>query len=333
MYSVLRSLFFSLPPEMAHQVALGSLALLQRLHLTQHFFSPVPDRPVEVAGLSFRNPVGIAAGLDKNGDYIEALASLGVGFIELGAVTPRPQIGNPKPRLFRLPDHKAIINRMGFNNKGLDYLVARLGNLRDRRCIIGVNLGKNKDTPLAEAHRDYSTCLEKLYPYADFMTINISSPNTPELRSLQNPHYFGDLLKSVREVRDRLGAQTQRPMPLWVKISPDVSREEVEEMVNTVKQVGLEGIIATNTTQSRVAVADAPQANEAGGLSGVPLKSASYEVLNWIRAVDPTLPVISVGGIDSQTEAKRRFEAGAQLIQVYTGLIYEGPSLLRRLID
>jgi dihydroorotate dehydrogenase len=321
MYKLLRPLLFCLPTECAHALTLNLLKLAHSFKLT-HFFSATSlQKPITILGLSFKNRIGIAAGLDKNGDYIDSLAALGVGFIEVGAVTPKPQIGNAKPRLFRLVKQEALINRMGFNNKGVDYVVRNLKR-RKSSCIVGVNLGKNKETPLEHAADDYIYCLEKIFLYSDFATINISSPNTPDLRQLQTPKYLKILLSAIKKIRDDLVAQHSKSMPLFVKISPDLTNEELMDLLDIITEVGMDGVIATNTTIT-----------EKGGLSGKPVANRSYEMLGQIRQYTRQLPVISVGGISSVAEAQQRLAAGADLVQLYTGLIYEGPSLLRRLIS
>ncbi len=332
MYRCLKPILFCFPPETAHKFTLRALKILHQLKLTCFLFPTLPPKSVNVFGLSFKNPVGIAAGLDKNGDYLDCLAALGVGFIEVGAVTPVAQIGNPKPRLFRLKEKHALINRMGFNNKGIDYLVENLKKRKTGDCLIGVNLGKNKDTPLEKAQDDYIICLRKIYPYADFMTINISSPNTPGLRELQQENHLENLLQLVKHERDALATQHHKRVPLLVKIAPDLSQAEVRTMLQSIVSVGMDGIIATNTTQARDAVQGLKHAGEIGGLSGPPVKELSYQVLQCIREIDQTIPVISVGGIDSVQEAERRFKAGTQLVQLYTSLIYQGPYLLRKII-
>tara|TARA_R110000868_G_scaffold158036_3_gene385815 strand:- start:71076 stop:72074 length:999 start_codon:yes stop_codon:yes gene_type:complete len=330
MYKILRPFLFLLPPETAHYFALNSLKLAHKIGFTKLMFPKLANKPKQVFGLTFKNPVGIAAGLDKNGDYIDCLASTGVGFIEVGAVTPIAQIGNPKPRLFRLPKAQAIINRMGFNNKGVDYLVENLKR-RNTDCIVGVNLGKNKQTPNETAYNDYIICLEKVLPYADFATVNISSPNTPGLRELQTPEYLSDLLTRVKTKRDELLKQHNKVFPLLVKIAPDLSAEEITEIHSIAQQVGYDGIIATNTTSSRANVKHLPHVNEQGGLSGKPVAEQSITVLKQLTAQPNHLPIISVGGIDSVTEANKRFDHEAALIQIYSGLIYHGLRLLRHL--
>ncbi|MCC2624290.1 MAG: dihydroorotate dehydrogenase (quinone) [Burkholderiales bacterium] len=333
MYKLLKPILFLLPPELAHTITLKFLGLLYKTRLLNFVFNTVNTcHPTQVFGLSFGNPVGIAAGLDKNGDYIDCLAALGVGFIEIGAVTPKPQQGNLKPRLFRLKEDNAIINRMGFNNKGVDYLVENLKR-KTTTCIIGVNLGKNKQTPLENAKDDYITCMEKVYPYADFITINISSPNTPDLRKLQGPNYLSDLLSSVLARRDQLNLVHGKRVPVLVKISPDIIEPELAGIVKILNDLKIDGIIATNTTISRPNLKSLKLSHESGGLSGKPIKEQSFKILKTINNYEFNhLGIISCGGIDSEMEAMRRFKSGATLIQIYTGLIYEGPGLLTRCI-
>jgi dihydroorotate dehydrogenase len=333
MYKLLKPILFLLPPELAHTITLKLLSFLYKIRLLHLFFKTTNTKhTTEIFGLHFSNPVGIAAGLDKNGDYIDCLGALGVGFIEVGAVTPKPQSGNEKPRLFRLKQDNAIINRMGFNNKGVDYLVENLKR-KSSSCIIGVNLGKNKQTPLENAKDDYIICMEKVYPYADFITINISSPNTPDLRKLQDPNYLSDLLSCVLARRDQLHQECSTKVPVLVKISPDISNTELADIVKILNELKVDGIIATNTTISRPNLHNQQLGNEAGGLSGKPVKELSYKILEAINSYNIShLSVISCGGIDSEAEAMRRFNTGASLIQIYTGLIYEGPELLTRCI-
>jgi dihydroorotate dehydrogenase len=332
MYKIFRHLLFCLPPEVAHSVTLNLLKLAVKFKLIREASPCILSQSVEakLMGLNFKNHIGIAAGLDKNGDYLDCLARLGVGFIEVGAVTPKAQIGNLKPRLFRLVKQQALINRMGFNNKGVDYLVKKLKQ-RNSTCIVGVNLGKNKETPLAHAADDYIYCLEKVFLHADFCTINISSPNTPELQKLQTPEYLENLLTAIKKSRDDLVIQHKKKLPLLVKIAPDLTDAQLYALVDMVDKLELEGIIATNTTNQRPHVSANPISKETGGLSGKPIAILSYEMLVKIRQRNQNLPIISVGGIDSVAEAQRRFQAGADLIQLYTGLIYEGPALLRQL--
>ncbi len=334
MYKLLRPILFLLPPELAHSFSLKLLNILYKTGLLNLFLKKSHIKnAIKAFGLHFSNPVGIAAGLDKNGDYIDCLGALGVGFIEVGAVTPKPQLGNDKPRLFRLKQDNAIINRMGFNNKGVDYLVEKLKR-KSSSCIVGVNLGNNKQTPLDNAKDDYIICMEKIYPYADFITINISSPNTPDLRKLQDPNYLSDLLSCVLARRDQLRLEHNKKVPVLVKISPDISESELFDIVKILNDLNVDGIIATNTTISRPNLHNQQLASESGGLSGKPVKELSYKILETINSYGfNNLDVISSGGIDSELESIRRFNAGAKLIQIYTGLIYEGPGLLKRCIN
>jgi dihydroorotate dehydrogenase len=332
MYKLLRSLLFLLPPEVSHHVTFGVMKFLFHIRLLNWFLPKFNNNaPVTVFGLRFKNPVGIAAGLDKNGDYIDCLAALGVGFIEVGAVTPKPQPGNAKPRLFRLTKQQALINRFGFNNKGVDYLVDRLKQ-RTCDCPVGVNLGKNKMTPLYDASQDYIICLEKVFLHADFATINISSPNTPGLRELQNEQYLFELLSAVKAKRDSLQQLHNKHFPLLVKISPDEDQQSLLKMLTTIERVGMDGIIATNATQQRAMLSDVSTAQEPGGLSGTPLTDLSFQALKTLLIEPIDLDIISLGGIDSATEAERRFSNGAKLIQIYTGLIYQGPALIKRCV-
>ncbi|MEZ5510227.1 MAG: quinone-dependent dihydroorotate dehydrogenase [Gammaproteobacteria bacterium] len=328
MYSLARQLLFSLPTEVSHDLALGSIATAGALRVTSCLL-PQPSLPVEVMGLTFRNPVGLAAGLDKNGDCIDGLAALGFGFIEIGTVTPRPQPGNPKPRLFRLPQAHAIINRMGFNNKGVDHLVQQVRKAR-YDGILGINIGKNFDTPVENALDDYRICLEKVYELASYVTINISSPNTQGLRSLQYGESLDHLLGGLKESQQKLQARTGKTVPLVVKIAPDLEPQDVETIASQLVKNGMDGVIATNTTLSRVGVENLPHGNEQGGLSGEPVRQKSTEVLRQLaQALDGKLPIIGVGGISKGEHAADKLRAGAQLVQVYTGFIYEGPGLIR----
>jgi dihydroorotate dehydrogenase len=292
----------------------------------------VPPLPVNVMGLEFRNPVGLAAGLDKNGDYIDAMARLGFGFIEVGTVTPRPQPGNPRPRLFRLPERNALINRFGFNNLGVDHLVSRVARAR-YRGILGINIGKNRDTPVEQATEDYLHCLRKVYAHADYVVVNISSPNTPGLRSLQHGDQLDSLLAALKGQQHSLAVQHDRHVPLVVKIAPDVSDEQLEGLARQLVDHGIEGVTATNTTLSREGVEGHRHAEEAGGLSGEPLLDRSTEVLRRLHdAFNGRMPLIGVGGILNGGDAVRKFRAGADLVQVYTGLIYRGPALVPEIV-
>lgn len=332
-YKFSRFFLFLLPAECAHFIALELLKILYKINLLNIIFKKTNTTHITKAfGLKFKNPVGIAAGLDKNGDYIDCLSALGAGFIEVGAVTPEPQFGNDKPRLFRLREKNALINRMGFNNKGVNYLVKNLKN-KSSESIVGVNIGKNKQTPLINAKEDYAFCLEKVYPYADFVTINISSPNTPDLRKLQDSNYLFDLLSYVLHKRDELRTAYDRKMPILVKISPDMSDAELLDILKILNDLKIDGIIATNTSISRVNVSGLKLSGESGGLSGAPIKELSLRILEQINDYEFNhLDIISCGGIDSDKEAISRFNKGAKLIQIYTGLIYEGPSLIQKCI-
>ncbi|OGT29813.1 MAG: dihydroorotate dehydrogenase (quinone) [Gammaproteobacteria bacterium RIFCSPHIGHO2_12_FULL_35_23] len=332
MYKVLRYFLFMLSPEVAHWITLSFLNILNFFGLLKIVFPKINGRSIDIMGLSFNNPVGIAAGLDKNGDYIDCLAALGVGFIEVGAVTPKSQYGNPKPRLFRIKEKQALINRMGFNNKGIDYVVKKLKQ-RKTKCIVGVNLSKNKETPLTQAHEDYIFCLTKIYPYADFVTLNISSPNTPGLRELQAEIYLINLLTNFIKKRNALVKIYNKSLPVLIKIAPDLTQAEVQEIVSIAIKIPIEGIIVTNTSIQRPEVSEYKNAHQSGGLSGTPIKELSTQILQWvIAASEKKLAVIAVGGIDSVNEATKRFQAGANLIQIYTGLVYQGPKLVREII-
>ena len=324
LYSLVKPLLFAIDPELAHDVSLGILQQFHRLQPARRY-----DSPRRVMGLDFPNPVGLAAGLDKNGDYLDGLSRLGFGFIELGSVTPRAQPGNPRPRIFRLNRHASLINRMGFNNRGVDYLVERIAN-RQRDFILGINIGKNLDTPVARALDDYCLCLQRVYPHADYIVINISSPNTPGLRDLQNEDALDALLAGVDETRRRLEDEHRYSRPLALKVAPDLDDRAIPGIAALLRKYRIDGLIATNTTLQREAVAGHRHAAEVGGLSGRALQARAAEVLvAFHRELGDEIPIISVGGIDSVAEARRRFELGASLVQLYTGLIYEGPGLVR----
>lgn len=334
MYKTIKKLLFFLPPETAHQF---SMLLLRKT--PAHWFPKIPDKPVDILGLRFANPIGLAAGFDKNGDHIDNLAKLGFGFIEVGTVTPKPQEGNPKPRLFRLSSKKALINRMGFNNKGIDYVIERLKE-RKYKGIVGVNIGKNASTSLDEAVEDYLICVKKVYPYADYITINISSPNTPYLRQLQQNGYLNRLLLAISTIRMLLSNETGLYKPLLLKISPDETDETLEAIVDAVLRHKIDGIIATNTTVDKSEVQSLPHANEAGGMSGPPLFKSANQTLKTLNNILNTLPddkknlvaLIGVGGIMKPVDVKTKFMTGAKLVQVYTGLIYQGPFWIKRLL-
>lgn len=331
LYPFLRPLFFFLPPEVAHYVALEGLKFVNKCHLLPSINTKTD--PISVMGITFPNRVGLAAGLDKNADYIEPLSQLGFGFIEVGTVTPRPQAGNPKPRLFRLPQSEALINRMGFNNKGLDYMVSRLRAIHDKPYIIGANFGKNRDTPLERAHEDYVACLKALYPWVSYLVVNISSPNTPGLRDLQAEAFLDKLLRALRQEAEIQKQSVGKHVPLLVKIAPDLDVEAIKKIAQQLYQYQIDGVIATNTTLSRPSDLLGNAKNESGGLSGKPLRELSLEVIRQLRQeLGPKFPIIGVGGIASLQAAKDKIAAGADLIQLYSGLIYEGPSLVQDLI-
>lgn len=328
MYASARPLLFRLDPERAHGLTLGALDLLHRAGLSSLVAKPPQPLPTEAFGLQFANPVGLAAGLDKNGDHIDALFALGFGFVEIGTITPRPQDGNPKPRMFRLPRHRALINRLGFNNQGVDALVANVGRAK-RAGILGINIGKNKDTPNESAADDYLFCLERVYPLADYITVNISSPNTAGLRELQEEQALRQLIGTLREAQERLAAQHGRRVPLLVKVAPDLSDDDIEAAARVLSDLRVDGVIATNTTISRISVQDDRRAGEAGGLSGEPLMNKSTTVLRMLRTrLASEIPLVGVGGILSGADAVKKMAAGASLVQLYSGLVYRGPALI-----
>ncbi|MFC3282450.1 quinone-dependent dihydroorotate dehydrogenase [Litchfieldella rifensis] len=328
MYALARSLLFRLDPETAHGVTLTALDMANRLGVATHLGGGKRvDDPVELMGLHFPNRVGLAAGLDKNADHLDALGALGFGFVEVGTVTPRSQDGNPRPRLFRLPERRAIINRMGFNNAGVDHLVARVKESR-YDGVIGINIGKNLTTPVEQAVDDYLIGLRKVHAHAHYITVNISSPNTPGLRNLQFGEHLDRLLGTLREEASRLDRSSGRGVPLTVKIAPDMSNEEVALVARSLQANAIDGVIATNTTVSREAVAGLPHADEQGGLSGAPVFESSNRVIRELRRHLPNMPIIGVGGIGSGEDAVAKVQAGADLVQLYSGFIYRGPELV-----
>ncbi len=333
MYAWLRNGLFALPPETAHDVALNAIRLGSAFGLPRLAAGCPAEAPVDLLGLRFPNPVGLAAGLDKNGDYIDALGQLGFGFIEVGTVTPRPQPGNPKPRMFRLTSHEALINRLGFNNKGVDHLVERLRSRRFRGPV-GANIGKQKDTPVDEAAGDYRYCLERVHPHCDYVTINISSPNTANLRALQDTGPLRELLDELTAARDALDAEHGTSRPILVKIAPDWAPDALIPSLEVIAESAVDGLIATNTTLSRDAVPGVRHANETGGLSGAPLLEPANRVLETARDVlGGDRPIIGLGGITRGEHAAAKRAAGADLVQVYTGFIYRGPALIGECID
>ncbi|TAN29748.1 MAG: quinone-dependent dihydroorotate dehydrogenase [Castellaniella sp.] len=335
-YPVVRSALFSMDPEQAHEWTLSALKRLNDCAATRALARHRQLLlPRTVMGLPLRNPVGLAAGLDKNGAYIDGLAMLGFGFIEVGTVTPLAQPGNPAPRLFRLPRARSLINRMGFNNAGLDTFVANVqrSHWRQDGGILGLNIGKNADTPIDRAVDDYLTCLDAVYPHADYVTVNISSPNTRDLRSLQHHEALDVLLDALRERREALTDQHGRRTPLVVKIAPDLDDAAVDAIADIVPRHGIDGIIATNTTLSRAAVTGLPHESEPGGLSGPPVHEMSLKVIRRLRSrLGTTTAIIGVGGIESGQQACEKIQAGADAVQIYTGLIYRGPELVRECV-
>ena len=327
-YALLRPLLFALDPETAHRVTLQTLKALQRVGLAPSTAPATAQCARDVMGISFPNPVGLAAGLDKNGEFIDALSRLGFGFIEIGTVTPRAQPGNPRPRVFRLPQARAIINRLGFNNDGVDRLVANVHSAR-YRGVLGINIGKNADTPIERAADDYLACLRKVYTLASYVTVNISSPNTRDLRALQGAGELDQLLGVLTSEQRRLADTHGRHVPLAVKIAPDLETAQIQAIADALRRHQIEAVIATNTTTARDGVAGQPHAQEAGGLSGTPLAARATAVIGQlVGALKGEVAVIGVGGILDADDAWRKIDAGAQLVQLYTGLIYRGPELI-----
>jgi dihydroorotate dehydrogenase len=328
LYSLIRPMLFVLDAERAHRLCLSLLH-----YVPSNLVAPAKQQSISAIGLEFPHPIGLAAGFDKNGEHLDALAKLGFSFIELGTVTPRAQIGNPKPRLFRIPSARAIINRMGFNNLGVDALLDNIQKA-NYRGILGINIGKNKDTPLNQAYEDYVYCLRKIYTKASYITINISSPNTPELRQLQHVDYFTDLIRVLCTEQQKLSDIHRHEVPLLVKISPDESDETLKMMAEVMLAFKIKGIIATNTTCARDEIHQLPHHDEAGGLSGYPLLARSNRCLHVLKqAVGDAMTLIGVGGVDSAATAQQKIEAGASLVQIYTGLIYQGPNLVKKIMD
>ncbi|MEQ8798738.1 MAG: quinone-dependent dihydroorotate dehydrogenase [Salinisphaeraceae bacterium] len=327
MYRLARSALFALDPEKAHALTLTSLARTASLN-AQLFGRRVPASPRRVMGLDFPNPVGLAAGLDKDGRCVDGLGALGFGFLEIGTVTPRPQPGNPRPRVFRLPGAGALINRLGFNNDGVEALLERLAGRR-YRGILGINIGKNATTPLERAADDYLWALERVYPQADYVTVNISSPNTVGLRDLQAGEALDALLADLKTAQQRLADQHGCYVPLAVKVAPDLDAAALQTMADSFRRAGVDAVIATNTTLGRPGVAGHPLAAEQGGLSGAPMAAMANEVIAALAgALAGEIPIIGVGGIDSGEAARAKLAAGASLVQMYTGLIYRGPGLV-----
>ena len=332
-YPLVRPLLFSMDAETAHERTMSSLQKAYDCRVTRSLVASqrVAEYPVTLMGLTLRNPVGLAAGLDKNGAHIDALGNLGFGFIEVGTVTPQPQPGNPKPRMFRLPREKALINRLGFNNQGLSVFIANVqkSTWRQHGGIVGLNIGKNAATPIERAVDDYLRGLESVYPHADYVTVNISSPNTQNLRDLQGRDELGAMLRPLQEKRHKLADATGRIVPLVVKIAPDLTTGQIDVIADVLMAHGVDGVIATNTTLSRDAVKGLPHSDQAGGLSGPPVHELSLAVIARLRRqVGADMAIIGVGGIDSGQRAREKIAAGANAVQLYTGLIYQGPELI-----
>ncbi len=333
MYSLARELLFKLSPETSHELSIDLIGAGGRLGLNGLLTKAPASLPVSVMGLEFPNPVGLAAGLDKNGDAIDGFAQLGFGFVEIGTVTPRPQPGNPKPRLFRLPDAEAVINRMGFNNQGVDHLLARVQAAKFKG-VLGINIGKNFDTPVERAVDDYLTCLDKVYAHASYVTVNVSSPNTPGLRSLQFGDSLKELLEALRRRQEDLTQEHGRRVPLAIKIAPDMSDEETALVAAALLGADMDAVIATNTTLSREGVEGLAHADEAGGLSGAPVRDKSTHIVKVLAGeLSGRLPIIAVGGITEGRHAAEKIAAGASLVQIYSGFIYKGPALIREAVD
>jgi len=330
LYSLLRPLLFRLDAEASHHLTLATLHLGHALGLGGFFVKQVKGKPCRVMGLDFPNPVGLAAGLDKNGEYIDALSALGFGFIEVGTVTPRPQPGNSRPRLFRVPQAQALINRMGFNNGGVDKLIENIRRA-SYKGILGINIGKNADTPMEHATDDYIACLRKVYPFASYVAINISSPNTPGLRELQEKTALDSLLARLMEEHKKLAKLFGKHLPLALKIAPDLSPQEIEEIAAVLLAHKIDAVIATNTTVSRAGIESLSR--ERGGVSGAPLNEKSTAVIRQLAAaLQGELTIIGVGGIMSGADALEKLHAGASLVQIYSGLIYRGPELVDEIV-
>lgn len=338
LYQLARSALFQFEAEDAHKLALGGLDFAQWSGLLPLVSPSMPEQPVELLGMRFPNCVGLAAGMDKNGDFLDVMATLGFGFVEAGTVTPRPQPGNPQPRLFRIPQANALINRMGFNNKGVDHLVDRLQawqrSGKKNGCIVGANIGKNFDTPIDRASDDYLICLQKVYAHCDYVTVNVSSPNTKGLRSLQGTTELEQLLSLLKNEQLSLAEQHGKYVPFLVKIAPDLADDELGPICDVLVAQQIDGIIATNTTISRDGVADHQHGSETGGLSGAPLHKRSVDVVRQLRGLlGAKYPIIGVGGITSGEDGQAMLQAGADLVQVYSGFVYRGPSLIREIVE
>ncbi|GAA04147.1 MULTISPECIES: quinone-dependent dihydroorotate dehydrogenase [Photobacterium] len=333
LYRIARSAIFQLDAEKAHDLAIENFSRFTGTPLDLFYRQHLPERPVEVMGLTFKNPVGLAAGLDKNGECIDAFGAMGFGFVEVGTVTPRPQPGNDKPRLFRLIPAEGIINRFGFNNLGVDNLVENVKKAK-YDGIIGINIGKNKDTPIEKGAEDYLICMDKVYQYAGYIAVNISSPNTPGLRSLQYGEALDDLLSQLKEKQAELAEKHGKYVPLALKIAPDLDDHEILQVCDSLIRNKIDGVIGTNTTLDRSLVQGMEHCDEVGGLSGRPLQNKSTEVIRKMaEALKGEIPIIGVGGIDSAISAREKMMAGASLVQVYSGFIYHGPRLVKDIVN
>ncbi len=331
-YPIVRPALFKLDPERAHELTFQQLRFMNGTPLEMFYRQNLPSRPVTCMGLTFKNALGLAAGLDKNAECIDAFAAMGFGFVEVGTVTPRAQAGNDKPRMFRLVEAGGIINRMGFNNLGVDHLVENVKKARFNG-VLGINIGKNKDTPVEQGKDDYLICMEKVYAHAGYIAINISSPNTPGLRSLQYGEALDDLLSSINQKQKELEQRHLKYVPLAVKIAPDLSEEELIQVADSLIRHQIDGVIASNTTLDRSLVSGLKHAEEAGGLSGRPVQSRSTAVIQRLsQELQGRLPIIGVGGIDSLTAAREKIAAGATLVQIYSGFIYQGPGLIKDIV-
>jgi dihydroorotate dehydrogenase len=332
-YPAIRKVLFQFDAETIHELTIKSLKSTGKSPLNIFYKQDVQDKPLTVMGIKFPNPVGLAAGLDKNGECINAFGAMGFGFVEVGTVTPRPQPGNEKPRIFRLPEANAVINRMGFNNKGVDYLVSQV-QAANYKGVLGINIGKNKDTPEENAKDDYLHCMRKVYDLATYITVNISSPNTPGLRSLQYGEALNELLSALKAEQSVLADKYGKYIPLTVKIAPDLTTDEVKSIAKSLLDNKIDGVIATNTTLSREGVEGIEFGTEQGGLSGQPVKDKSTQVIKTLsEALNNKLPIIGVGGIASSDDANEKLKAGASLVQVYTGFIYQGPPLVKEIVN
>jgi dihydroorotate dehydrogenase len=328
MYTLIRNILFTLDTEVSHELSLEFLGIAERLKLLRLCLPSIPNNPIEVMGIQFPNRVGLAAGLDKNGDYFNALGAMGFGFVEIGTITPKPQSGNAKPRLFRIPEAQAIINRMGFNNKGVDHLVEQVKRRR-YSGVLGINIGKNATTPVENAVDDYIMGMNKVYAYADYITVNISSPNTQGLRDLQFGDSLNRLLEALKKQQLVLQKEHGRYVPLAVKIAPDIDADNIKEVAKTLLAQEMDCVIATNTTIGREGVTQYTLSKEAGGLSGLPVQIKSTEMIKAFYAeLGEKLPIIGVGGIVDGASAVEKIKAGAKLVQIYTGFIYRGPALI-----